>query len=820
MTEIRDTTTVVIQASVVFSVLILFGVSSCRVGEKVFPGADENTPSRAQYMTWINNTAEGSTEPQTLTNLDFFKWLHDEYGMVLDIYSFDTGNIDGVGYTYGSTDSERFKGQYPNGFEPIYEKAKTFGCRLGIWLSPDGFGDTAEQEQARTDMLVRLCRDYNFILFKFDGYAGGWLRPEKQDAFIEMLKECRKYSPDLIVLNHRLELGKALPYVTTELWEGAETYIDVWMPNKQAATHHRAGALSRALPAGLTRLTEDCGVCISSCLNFWEDDLILQAFNRSLILAPEIYGNPWFLRDDEFPKLARICNLHRRYRDILVSGIVLPEEDYGPFAVSRGDKKTRFITLRNLTWNPVKYNVKLDASIGLTDVGNIELRRFHPSERILGQYQRGAEVEVEVLPFRSCLLMATTKPTSEIGVFGCDYELVRDIPAKPVIIKLLGLPGSRKTIKLSAGGWKFTKAMLDGQKLPDILNGKWVPIEFSGTPLKRAWHRKLGELKQCDVPVDAEALYEATCFAANNNALEVRSLLRSGPSNISEVQKARKAFFKQKVFVELGVWDKNLFDGKMDTSFNICRRWTDRAWADLGPWDPTINGGSLRVDFGEAITIDKLVVGKTSEDFKPQKAEVSADLEKWIPISLSRENQNDVIVKNFPADEPVRYLRIDDSPDRVAEVEGYRGGVKLDRSKWRASNLFGPYTKAPAVTAWSLSFVLDEAPAGGYLAIPVIGQHGKERAYAALRIDGEFVGAPDRSLSYPSNVWEYCNAESDSDYTYYVPVTQKMLNKKIDVVVLILKGGSNNVKPEVWITAYPIPFQRKELILTATDTVQ
>ncbi len=39
-----------------------------------------------------------------------------------------------------------------------------------------------------------------------------------------------------------------------------------------------------------------------------------------MILAPELYGNPWFLRDDEYPKLARIFNLHRRYRGILTSG--------------------------------------------------------------------------------------------------------------------------------------------------------------------------------------------------------------------------------------------------------------------------------------------------------------------------------------------------------------------------------------------------------------------------------------------------------------------------------------------------------------------
>ena len=36
---------------------------------KLTAGADEKTPSRAQYFSWINNTNEGSTEAQTLINL-------------------------------------------------------------------------------------------------------------------------------------------------------------------------------------------------------------------------------------------------------------------------------------------------------------------------------------------------------------------------------------------------------------------------------------------------------------------------------------------------------------------------------------------------------------------------------------------------------------------------------------------------------------------------------------------------------------------------------------------------------------------------------
>ncbi|MBA3938853.1 MAG: NPCBM/NEW2 domain-containing protein, partial [Planctomycetes bacterium] len=360
-------------------------------------GAGERTPSHAQYFTWINNTNEGATEAHTLTNLAFFRWLRDTYGMQLDIYAWDAGNLD-LPRGYGTTDSARFRAQYPHGWQPIADAAGALGCRLGLWGGPDGFGDTPEQAAARIALMSGLCRDYRMAEFKFDGVCGQ-LRPEKQDYFVQMMQACRKYSPDLVLLNHRLPLGKGLRYATTFLFEGAETYIDVHMANTGTATHHRAGALARGLPPRLTRLTEDHGVCISSCLEAWDDDLVLQAFNRSLILAPEIYGNPWLLRDDEYPKLARIYNLHRRWRDLLTQGMVLPEAEYGPHAVARGDATTRVVTLRNLGWEPRTYQVALDEAIGLSAPGAVTVRLFHPHERILGTRAHGERVPVTVAPF-------------------------------------------------------------------------------------------------------------------------------------------------------------------------------------------------------------------------------------------------------------------------------------------------------------------------------------------------------------------------------------------------------------------------------------
>ncbi len=792
--------------------IVLFNLSLCQArrpvatGEKkVYPGADERTPSYSQYFSWINNTNEGSTEAQTMANLDFFKWLHDEYGMVLDIYVISAGAIDKAG-RYGKMDSDAFRRQFPNGFAPIYAKAKTMGTRLGTWGGPDGFGNTPEEEQARIDMMVRLCRDYDFILLKFDGVVGG-LRPEKQGAFVRMMTECRKYSPDLILLNHRLNLGKGMPYATTYLLGGAETYIDVHMSNNQTAPHHRAGAISRRVVPDLVRLTEDHGVCISSCLNYWEDDLILQAFNRNLLLAPQLYGNPWFLRDDEFPRLARIFNLTRKYRDILIDGMVLPDDRYGEKAVSRGDASTRLLTLRNLTWEPIVCKIKLDEEIGLSAGSRVELRQYHPTERLIGTFNKGDVVDVEVLPFRSCLLMASSKQT-ELAIKGCDYEVVRDVPGKPVLIKLLAMPGEKRNIELLAGNRKFNAARISSRSLDGLVKGGPVIISFPGTPLTENYHRKLGDLTPCAVPADAEALYEATCFAANNNALEVRALQRSGPSRIPQVQKAREAFLKQALFIDRGLWDRNLFDGDDETAFYVARR------VGMAP----LFGGSLRIDLGEVISLDTLIVRTGSEyalqPFKYDetiRAQISSDLKHWIPMSLVADKE---IIMNLDPKTKLRYIRFNGTPDKIVEIEGRLNGKKLNRSKWRASTLFARYSRVGVRKAWQHSFKLNEIPAGSYLAIALNGEHGIEGAYAAIRVNGKPVGAPDRSVSYPSNTWEYPARKRTSNYTYYVPLTEDMKGATIDAVVLGLRNGSDKFKPEVWITAYPAPYSERLLTLT------
>ncbi|GHS96767.1 hypothetical protein FACS189421_02400 [Bacteroidia bacterium] len=784
--------------------IIALFIPCCLFAQKdVYPGADEKSVSRAQYFTWINNTNEGPTEAQTLINLDFFEWLKKEYGMQLDIYAFDAGWIDGKNF-YGTMDSERFKRNFPHGLTPVYEKAGAMNTRFGLWGGPDGFGNTLEEAGKRKEMMISLCRDYNWALFKFDAVCGP-LRKDKEDDFIDMMEQCRLYSPDLILLNHRLGLEKAKPYATTFLWEGREAYIDVNSKNNTTAVHNRVGNMERGLVPGLKRLTEDHGVCLSSCLDYWEDDLILQAFGRSLILAPQIYGNPWLLADNEFPKLARIYNLHRKFSKILVNGMKLPES-YGKDAISRGDDRTRLITLKNLDWTSKEFTIKLDSEIGLQKGKKVKARLFHPVESVLGSYKYGDSLTVSVPPFRSLLLfVSSSNEYQEPGISGVDFEIVKNVPGQPLVIRLLGLPGTENRIRLdNISGVKTIE--IDGENAPELKNGQSMLIRFEGEKWKEPYHRKIIAMQDSKIPADASALYEATVFAADNNALEVRSLLRSGETTIPQVKKARDAFFNQPAFVNRGIWDKQLFDGDMNTGF-----WPSRRREDI-----RIKGGCFRLDLGETVFVDSIIF-KVNNEYELQPllmdegnfAQISSDLKNWKSVSFLAGTSMTV-----PVGEKMQYLKMNPFPDAIAEIEVYSEGKKVSPEKFKANNLFADSKVMECAGAQYASFQLNEIPKNSYLAVAINGDHGIEGAYVALKVNGEYVGAPSRAVSYPANPWEYPTVKANSNYTYFFPLTENMKNQEIEAFVLGYDKDKLDFISDICISAYPAPCEEKLMIIT------
>jgi len=215
--------------------------------------------------------------------------------------------------------------------------------------------------------------------------------------------------------------------------------------------------------------------------------------------------------------------------------------------------------------------------------------------------------------------------------------------------------------------------------------------------------------------------------------------------------------------------------------------------------------------------MDELVINVGSEQaLQPWKAEeavfleTSSDLAEWTARKILA---GKVMRVKLDPSTPIRYVRFRGFPEKILEVEGFLEGRPLDRSKWRGSHMFSPFSRIKVFGAWESSFKLSQIPRGSYLAIALEGKHGVEGAYAAVRVDGKPVGAPDRSPSYPGNPWENTIDNTSSHYTYYVSLDEGMIDRKIDVVVLGLDEEHLDFKPSVYITAYLPPYVAKQLLL-------
>ncbi len=768
-------------------------------------GAKENTPSKSEYFSWINNTNEGSTEAQTLVNFAYFDYLKRTYGMQLDIYAWDAGNLDGARETYETFDSPKIKAQYPNGYGPIAKAAEKLDTRLGVWGGPDGFGKTKESAEKRLEQMVSLARDYRFALFKFDGVCGQ-LAPENRPYFVKMMQECRRYQPDFILLNHRLDFGEeGMQYATTFLWEGVETYVDVHIANDRCAPHHRAYMMSRGNTPNMTRMTEDHGVCISSQNEYFEDELIIQAFGRNLILAPEIYGNPWLLRDFEQAHLARIFNLHRRWNDILVDGFELKGDTYPEHTVVRGAADRRFIATGNMQWAERCMQVPLDEEIGLAKCEKVAVFVHHPYEKFVGFFDYGETVNIDIEPFRASLLQICDADKADKVPLNCEYEVLHENES--------GLPDKVKIVSCQGD-----------ITLPD---GSTYPAHAFDNTLRAP--KLLGELPAdslCEAPANSEQQLETALFAQNHDSLERQAANKAGITAISEVQAARDAFFNQRTYQLRGIECKNAFDGKDETFFD--------GTSKLHYGGYRIQGGCLRVDFGAVYDADcvEITYFDSDEQFVFRNSiqmqgptgvcSYSADLADWNKTSvdsvyilrseiapvLVQDVHNVIEVKGkrkcvrYPLNGQIRYFRMPCPLDRIYKIALIKDGKELVLQNPKANNLLPAGRKVEYAKEMQIKVPARDWKDGCYISVALDGKHGREGAYALLETNGVIHTAPDRAPSYQANGWEcppFRSVHQDHHYTYYFPIAKEMCDKDLTVRILGMDKEKSDYPVQVYL---------------------
>lgn len=61
--------------------------------------------------------------------------------------------------------------------------------------------------------------------------------------------------------------------------------------------------------------------------------------------------------------------------------------------------------------------------------------------------------------------------------------------------------------------------------------------------------------------------------------------------------------------------------------------------------------------------------------------------------------------------------------------------------------------------------------------------------------------------------WETPVCRRDGNYTFYFPLDERLRRRELEAVLLLLDGGSAEIKPELWSSAYPQPYVRRRLEL-------
>jgi len=789
------------------------------------------------YFDWLCHDNSGPRESEVLANFAALRRLKELYGLQFDIYNSDAGLVESQG-TYYPQFKSNFLSRFPAGLKPLAEGSKALGMRLGLWLGPDGFGEKPEERAVRKEQLRSWVKDFNVGLFKMDtvvselDHPDKYILEKKYQSLADALSEARRIDPGFIAINHRINNS---PYMLTItdclLWRGEETYIDVHISNETASLYNRDCSIGRELSSEFFgtpfRQFEDHGICFNSCLEKWEDDLVAQAFGRASVLSPEMYGTFFFLGDEDYPRLARLIQLHKRLEPLLKRAYPLPGGD-----IAHADGSSSLVLVRNMTWEPAVKTVRLDASIGLAAAPGTPLtvRQRHPWEMLMKRAGEGAvaggTLQVELDPFSLRLIQIDAVPPAEPIIAGVPYEIVPGPDPRSFDITLLGTPGRTVDVTFLDLGDRTVRT---GSGRPVPTGDKPWPITFPGTPAAGPSFARLADLRDDPAAAaDGQRLAELAKFGIDDDALEIREMVRlkREPSKWAEIEACR-AYMWDKVVAAEGTF-LSAFDGDPGT------RWSDgfprRSPFTGSPAAYRSETSLWRIDLGRPTDLAKLelcVVRRTDTAFL-EAVETSSDLRTWtrtegsslaaaesIPATdpLRRRGKTikifDVdagdkkpVVIGIPlAKGPWRYIRIRGRDFGVSEILGYDGaGRPLDRRGWRATNFLGE-TPAPRRVLSAVHVPAGDAPGREYAVAVTAGPANFDPVdgiYVVALVDGRAVVPQHRAPSYPYHNYEWnSGAPKLAGLTFRLPIERAWKGRTVEFRVMMFGDGADGARAEL-----------------------
>jgi hypothetical protein len=691
------------------------------------------TRRASMYFDWLVHASEGLKEVEYDQLLDYFVMLKKEFDIRFDIFCSDDGIFETRWATTFDLYQKQHESLFPQGFKRMSDRMKSIGMEAGVWLGPDGFGETEVEEHARIDTVASLVREHGIGIIKMDTVVS---RPVGDDPYrnerymrkLERLVDaCHEANPDIIIINHRIS---ASPYILTmldsTLWMGAESYPDHFLYNDdKPRLFTRFGSFGRGEPTyygAYSELLEDHGVCFNGFTEGWREELVVQALGRALMLAPEIYGTLFLLPDEDYRDLAKIMKLVEQFSGLLTR--TKYEVATGDFIHADGERA--LLCLVNDNWETKERELRINAEIGINgESARYEIICHFPfPEEVPNTWYAGwgGSVKVQLSPFQVCVLeiRPATMQTD---------DLMDTQSTEPVVIATL--PQQR-----------MDRASIS-----------------------------LGTFTQTEIREEDEITAELIRFQISSDPTEAQVLDRNEASQYDEVNACRQ-FFRNKLRKECFAIATNAWDGDPVTAWGDSPFWNDgdNVWR--------LDTGALNMIARVEVTLAELGPGPVIEWGKGRSLprsvvfEVSADAKEWHAAEATLYYRRQpieprTVAQRFIAsfdelDRPMRYIRMHVRGILAGDirVQTWKNGVltAIPTDSWRGNNLL---TARNPSALYKKSFMVDEAWDGRYAAVVVELPDGPDvwlkQEIAIVWVeatDGRVWPVTEASPAYPFGGWE------------------------------------------------------------------
>lgn len=216
----------------------------------------------------------------------------------------------------------------------------------------------------------------------------------------------------------------------------------------------------------------------------------------------------------------------------------------------------------------------------------------------------------------------------------------------------------------------------------------------------------------------------------------------------------------------------------------------------------------MRIGAGTGKAFNKLLLKNVPADYLTKSATASINGIDWQPVEVKKVGSQLKLTGN--TNTAYRYVKINPTPLAVSEVVEYDNDKIINVNNYKLSNLFADSLTATA--AYKASFTITETTNSSYLVLTVPGDYDPEKVFAGILMEGEIIAPYDRSPSFLYNNWEHIE-KAKGNLSFYFKADKKLLNKKAEVYLFSSFAFPSTMHSELWITAYPIPFEKKQLVL-------